>query len=173
VRLLLLSLALLALPARAEVDEDVKVQRYLADLYLGDSLELIQKLYPKAGDWPSHIEPRGNVTRVRVERRYAKKMPQSVDIMWVSLKNDRLVELQLIYSAAYSRRKSAEQLAGDFALIYGEPERRDNKFWWTDGKTVLRVMLAEIPALDEEGQPGKELRTSLQLMNADLFQRKY
>lgn len=171
IRLLLAFLPLLAFsPAFASDEETPAVQRYLASLALGDSLERIQRIYPPAQEWNSVIMPRGRVKRIRVERDNAKSFPNKVETMWLGMKRDRLVEVQLLYDAKYTRRKSAEQLAADLALIYGVPERTENKFWWTDGRTVLRVFNAEVPVL-KDGSEAKELRTCIQILEHGLFER--
>ena len=166
--LLLAALAALA-PARAQ--DDVPIQRYLAHLYLGDSLEVIQKVYPPAREWPSYREPRGGVRRYRVEREFAKSMPIGVETMWVGLKRDRLVEVQLVYDEEFTRRRPLEALARELSLTYGEPQRTDGKFWWTDGSTVLRAFHYE-HKLVSDGGTGIELRTALQLMEESLFRRR-
>lgn len=161
---------LAALPAFSQ-DEAPKVQRYLADLYLGDVMEDIQKIYPPAQEWPSHIEPRGQVRRYRIER-YALKVPvPEVDTIWLGMKKGRLVEVQLIYTAAHTRRQSVEKLASELSLIYGEGGRSGNRFWWTDGRTVLRASHAEVPVLAPGGGTKTELRTALQLAEEGLFRR--
>lgn len=165
----LLATALLLLGASWAKAGDDAIQRYLADLYLGDSLSTAQKLYPPTRDWPKYLEPRGRVNRIKVESRAAKKFPAHVETMWLGFKSDRLVEVELIYDAQYTREKSLDELASDLALIYGEPKRGEDRFWWSDGKTVLRTLSVSVPALDREGQPSSELRTALQLFNAGLF----
>ncbi len=163
-------LTLLALPApRARAyDDDAPIQRRLVDLYLGDALEDIQRIYAPAQEWPSHVEPKNHVTRYRVERSMLKSPDKDVDVMWLGLKHNRLVELQLIYDAKYTRAESVEALAQQLSLVYGEPESDNGKYWWTDGKTMLRVFYAEVPTL-KDGEKGVELRTSLQLADAWLF----
>lgn len=169
--LLLKAFALLfPLLGALRAEEDIAIQRYLAYLYLGDSLEDIQRVYPPSQEWPSYVEPRGKVTRLRVERAFAKSFPANVDVMWLGMKKDRLVEIQLLYSAKFSRGKSPEAWASDLALDYGEPKRNDTKFWWTDGKSVLRVFYANVPVI-KEGRESVELRTSIQVMEHGLFQR--
>lgn len=158
------------LPAAAFAQEEVSVQRYLAHLTLGDSLKDVQKIYVPTQEWPSYIEPRGHVKRIKVERASVKSMPRPIDILWLGMKKGRLVEIQLVYEAEHTRKKSVEALAGDLALIYGEPKSADGKYWWSDGKTVIRVFTAEVPALIE-GEKGVEFRTSLQLMEEGLFKR--
>jgi len=91
--------------------------------------------------------------------------------MWLGMKRDRLVEIQLIYDAAYTREESVEQLAGELSLIYGEPRRSQGKFWWTDGETVLRAFYAEVPSPQKDDAGAVELRTSLQVMDAGLFEK--
>lgn len=160
-------------PARAEPpEEEIVIQKYLADLYLGDSLEQIKIVYPPAAKWTSYREPRGGVDRIHIRRSQAKRFPPRVEALWLGLRKDRLVEIWLIYDADYSSEKSAEALASDLALIYGEPRRTGGRFWWTDGERVIRVINARLPALSPEREEGVELRTSIQLITADLFHRK-
>lgn len=168
----LLSAAVLffAAAAACRAQESQSLQRHLAHLYLGDVLEDIQRIYPPVRPWPSHVEPRGRVTRYRVEARAVSGMPLGIDRMWLGLKNGRLVEVQVIYDAAQTQKKPLEALVGELALIYGEPRRSSEKFWWGDGHTVLRAFRAEVPVL-QEGRKAIELRASLQLLDADLFKR--
>lgn len=158
------------LPAFAAAQESVTLQRYLENLYLGDALDDIRKVYKPLREWPSHIEPRGRVTRFRVDQGAAKGLPAAVAAMWLGMKRGRLVEMQFLYTAAYTRQKPVEALVDDLALIYGEPRSTDGKFWWADGKTVLRVFYTEVPVL-RRGAQETELRTSLQLLEAGLFKR--
>lgn len=174
--------------------ETPAVQRYWADLRLGDTLEEIQRIYPPAQEWPSRQEPRSGVTRWRVERAFAKSFPADVDTLWLGLRHGRLVEIQFIYDERFSSRKTADLLAEDLGLIYGEPRRSDSKFWWGDGRTILRVFTAEVPAAlsGKEGQPSSPaaaqddaagsaaaeggrsvvLRTSVQIMESGLLRRR-
>ena len=142
----LLLLFLAAVPAVCQ-DETPAIQRNLADLHLGDNIEEVQLIYPPAQEWPAQEERRVHVTRLRVEREAAKSFPSDAQVLWLGLRRGRLVDIQIIYDARYSRRRPAERLAQDLALIYGEPHRSNDKFWWTDGRTVLRVFDAELPAL--------------------------
>jgi len=99
----LLFLALLAAPALAGDDgyeDPPAIQRYLAELQLGDSLEDVQRIYPPAQDWPSHIDPRGRVTRYRVERGYAKSFPLWTHAMLLGFKRGRLVDIHVIYNSS-------------------------------------------------------------------------
>jgi hypothetical protein len=166
---LVLPLFLAAVPGVCQ-DETPAIQRTLANLHLGDTLEDIQLVYPPAQEWPSQEERRVHVTRLRVERESAKSFPSDAQVLWLGLRRGRLVDIQIIYDARYSRRRPAERLAQDLALIYGEPHRSNDKFWWTDGSTVLRVFDDELPA-----QPGAErsveLRTSVQIIERNLFRR--
>ena len=170
--LALLGVALLqpgAVPAFGQ-EEPPAIQRSLAGLSLGDSLKDVQRRYPPTQEWPAVVERRGRVRRLRVERQFAGSFPANVQTIWLGFRKSRLAEIQLIYDLNFSRRKSAERLAQDLALVYGEPRRSNDKFWWSDGRTVLRVFDAELPA-----QPGAEhsveLRTSVQIIERDLFSR--
>lgn len=165
------ALALLAPAPRARAADDApSIQRYLEDLNLGDSLEDVQRVYPPAQEWPVTVEKSAGVRRYRVERGATKHPAPRVDIMWLGFKHGRLVEIQLIYTSAGTRAKSVEDLAADLALTYGQPRFNGSKYWWEDGKTVLRVFDAELPTV-KDGGAEVELRTSLQLMEARLFKR--
>ena len=171
----LLLLGLLALPAFALAGEDgyedpPPIQRYLAELQLGDSLEDVQTIYPPAQDWPSYIDPRGRVTRYRVERGYAKTFPVTAQALLLGFKRGKLVDIQVVYNKKRSGEKTAEELARDLSLTYGEGERTGDKFWWTDGRTVMRVFPVETPTFID-GVRGVEWRTSLQVLEKDLYKR--
>lgn len=167
---LALSLGFLPAPSFAQDDETPKIQRKLAHLVLGDHLEDIEKIYQPAHEWPSKRELKRGVNRIRIERSAVKYPEAHVDTMFLGMRKDRLVEIQLVYDAAYTRSKSVEELAGELALIYGEPRHSQGKFWWSDGKTVLRTFYAEVPSSQDGG--AVELRTSLQVMNAGLFEKE-
>lgn len=168
-------LAAAALPSPALAGEDgyedpPPIQRYLAELQLGDSLEDVQRIYPPAQDWPSHVAPRGRVTRYRVEREYAKSFPSWTQTMLLGFKRGRLVDIQVIYNSKRSGEKTPEELARDLSLTYGEGERTRDKFWWTDSRTVLRVFSVEAPTF-KDGVSGVERRTSIQVLDKNLFDR--
>ncbi|MBI4678599.1 MAG: hypothetical protein HY748_13560 [Elusimicrobia bacterium] len=153
-------------------DEEVVLQKYLAHLYLGDPLETVRRIYPPTRDWPSYREPKGGVNRIKIQRVSAKHFPDEVDIMWVGMRGDRVVEIQLIYGADYTSETTPESLAKELALVYGEPKMSEtDKFYWTDGERVLRVFYAQVPVLRGKRKVA-EMRTSLQLMTADLVRRK-
>ena len=169
----LLLLALLAVPALADddgYDDPPAIQRYLAELQLGDSLEDVQRIYPPAQDWPSHIDPRGRVTRYRVERAYAKSFPNWTQALMLGFKRGKLVDIQVIYNAKRSGDKTAEELARDLSLTYGQGERTGDKFWWTDSRTVMRVYPVEVPTF-KDGVRGVEWRTSIQVLEKNLYLR--
>ncbi len=171
----LLLLALLAVPAALRADDDgyddpPPIQRYLAELQLGDSLEDVQRIYPPAQDWPSHVDPRGRVTRYRVERAYAKAFPNWTQALMLGFKNGRLADIQVIYNAKHSGEKTSEELARDLSLTYGEAERTGDKFWWTDSRTVMRVFPVEVPTF-KDGVRGVEWRTSIQVLDKGLWKR--
>lgn len=169
----LLLLALLAAPAAAGDDgyeDPPPIQRYLAELQLGDSLEDVQRIYPPAQDWPSHVDPRGRVTRYRVERAYAKSFPVTAQALLLGFKRGRLVDIQVVYNAKRSGEKTSEELARDLSLTYGEGDRTGDKFWWTDSRTVMRVFPVEVPTF-KDGVRGVEWRTSIQILDKDLWKR--
>ena len=169
----LLLLALLAVPTFAGDDgyeDPPAIQRYLAELQLGDSLEDVQRIYAPAQDWPSFVAPRGRVTRYRVERAYAKSFPNWTETMLLGFKRGRLVDIQVIYNSKRSGEKTAEELARDLSLTYGEGERTRGRFWWTDSRTVLRVFPVEVPTF-KDGVRGVERRTSIQILEKSLYSR--
>ena len=169
----LLALVLLAVPAFAGDDgyeDPPAIQRYLAELQLGDSLEDVQRIYPPAQDWPSHIDPRGRVTRYRVERAYAKSFPLWTQALMLGFKRGRLVDIQVIYNAKRSGEKTSEELARDLSLTYGEGERSGDKFWWTDNRTVMRTFPVEVPTF-KDGERGVAWHTSIQILDKDLYKR--
>jgi hypothetical protein len=171
--LALLLAAVLAAPARAGDDgyaDPPPIQRYLAELQLGDSFEDVQRIYAPAQDWPSHVEPRGRVTRYRVERAYAKHFPNWTQTLMLGFKRGRLVDIQVIYNAKRSGEKTSEELARDLSLTYGEGERTGPRFWWADGRTVMRVFPVEVPTF-EDGVRGVARRTSIQILEKHLYQR--
>lgn len=173
-RALLAALLLLPLSAaRVAADDDgydevPSLQRYLADLQLGDSLEDVQRIYPPSQDWPSHIDPRGRVKRYRVERDWAKYFPAWTQAMMLGFKHGRLVDIQIIYNKKRSGEKTYEELAGDLSLTYGEARRTGDKFWWQDFRTVLRVFPVEVPTF-VDGVNGTEWRTSMQVMDKGVY----
>ncbi|MBI5625423.1 MAG: hypothetical protein HY924_16720 [Elusimicrobia bacterium] len=160
------------LPAAADDEEPVVIQKYLAHLYLNDSLETVKRIYPPTREWPSYREPKGGVTRIKVQGVSAKNFPQEVDLLWVGMRGDRVVEIQLVYSAAYSSETTPDSLAQELALIYGEPKKSETgKFYWSDGERVLRVFYTDVPVLRGR-RKVVEMRTTLQLLSADLLHRK-
>ena len=163
---LLAALLLAASPAFAGSDEPIRQD--LAGLRLGDTLEDVQTIYPPATDWPAWVDPRGAVKRYKVERHMAKAFPTWTTVMNLGFKRGRLVEIQLIYSAERTRQKPHEELAADLSLKYGQPQRDDARFWWSDGDTVLRVFPAEIPVV-KDGVKAVEWRTSEQVLREDLY----
>ena len=169
-------LAVLILPAflpaaRAQEEDDTPpLQRYLVDVSLGDNLERVKRVYPPAQEWPAAIDPRTGVTRYRVERGNAKSYPAHVESLYLGFKRGRLVEIEVIYNAKQSRTHTVEKVAGEYALIYGEAKRTDDRFYWSDGKTVLRVFPAEIPIL-KDGAHAFEWRTAVQVFDHGLAGR--
>ncbi len=171
--LALLAVAALAAPALADddgYDDPPAIQRYLAELQLGDSLEDVQRIYAPAQDWPSSVDPRGRVTRYRVERAYAKSFPNWTQALLLGFKRGKLVDIQVVYNAKRSGEKTAEALARDLSLTYGEGDRAGDKFWWADGRTVIRVFPVEVPTF-KDGVRGVEWRTSIQVVEKDVHRR--
>jgi hypothetical protein len=167
-------LALLILPALAPVaraqenDEDTPLQRYLVHVQLGDGLERVRRVYPPAQEWPATIEPRTGVTRYKVERGGAKAFPPKVQTLYLGFKKGSLVEIEVVYDEKESRTLTVEKVAGEYALIYGEARRSDDRFFWSDGKTVLRVFPAEIP-ITKDGEHAVSWLTAVQVFDKGLF----
>jgi hypothetical protein len=170
-----LLLALLIVPAapaaRAqEDDEAVSIQRYLVDVQLGDGLESVRRVYPPAQEWPSTVDERTGVTRYRVSRGTAKEFPARVETIFFGFKKGRLAEIEVIYDAKKSNAETVEKLAGEYALVYGEPKRSGDRFWWTDGRTVMRVFPAEVP-ITKDGDKAVSWRTAVQIFDHGLSGR--
>ena len=174
-----LLLAALILPfvlpaARAQEEDDIPaVQRYLVRVHLGDSLRSVRKTYPPAQDWPSTVEPRTGVTRYRVERAGAKEFPAHAQTLYLGFRHGNLVEIEVVYDEEQSRAHTVEKVAGEYALVYGVPKRTDERFYWSDGKTVLRVFYAETPVAKdgERGEHAVAWRTAVQLFDHGLSAR--
>lgn len=168
-----LLLALLLLPAtsavRAQDEETQPIQRYLVNLQLGDDLEEVRRIYPPAQEWPSSVEPRGKITRYRVERAWAKRFPPKVQILYLGFRKGRLVEIEAIYDAKFSAEKTHGMLAGELSLLYGEPGHTGERFWWADSKTVMRVFPAELPVL-KDGAKAVEWHTAIQIYQKGVFE---
>ncbi|MDE2512119.1 MAG: hypothetical protein KGL74_13425 [Elusimicrobia bacterium] len=167
-----LLLALLILPAfpraaRADDDEeDVKIQRYLVSLQLGDNIEEVRRVYPPASEWPV-VENKNGVTRYRVEKSMAKIFPPHVETLFVGFKKGRLVEIQTVFDEKKSRAQPVNKLAGEYALVYGEGHLSGNRFWWSDGRTVLRVFHSDVP-LAGDGADAVAWRTAVQVFDQSL-----
>jgi hypothetical protein len=138
----------------------------LADLKLGDTLSTVKRLYKPLRDWPSQTVKEG-LLRLRVGREDMEEAPPGIEAMRLGVRRGRVVDIQLVYDAEYTRKKPVAALVDDLSLVYGDPHRNESKFWWVDGATVIRIFYEEVPT----GKDGKavELRTSQQVLDADLF----
>lgn len=173
-----LLLALLILPAfvraaRAQddsYDDTPALQRYLVDVRLGDDLERVRRVYPPALEWPATIEKRTGVTRYRVSRGDAKEFPEHVETMYLGFKRNRLVEIEIVYDESRSRAQTVGKLAGEYALVYGEGKRSGDRYYWSDGKTVLRIFHADIP-IAKDGANAFAWRTAVQIFDEGLTGR--
>jgi hypothetical protein len=110
------------------------------------------------------------VTRYQVERGAAKAFPAGVQEMFLGFRLRRLVEVEIIYNEERSRDQGVEKVAGEYALLYGESKRSGDRFWWADGKTVLRVFPVEVPA-SVDGAKAVAWRTAVQVFDHSLFER--
>jgi hypothetical protein len=159
--------------ARAEDDEAEEapaIQRYLEHIQLGDSISQVKRVYPPATDWPGTDQVNSGVTRYKLERGTTKVFPARVETLYLGFKRDRLVEIEIVYDEKRSRAQTVEKLAGEYALVYGEARRSDERFWWSDGRTVLRVFPAEIP-IKKDGAHAVEWRTAVQVFERGLSSR--
>jgi hypothetical protein len=142
------------------------IQQYLVSLRLGDNLDQIKMIYPPTQDWPKFREPGGRVVRINIERGYSKWFPPGVATLRLGMRRGRLVHMQVIHDRDESRRKPLEQLVLDLALVYGEPRRSGEAYFWADGSRILAASNAEIATGREE---EVEVRTSLELMDEDYY----
>ena len=164
--------AVLQTAARAQEEDDVPaLRRDLAGLSLGDSLGRVRRLYPPAREWPATVERRTGVTRYRVESGGTKAFPARTEMLYLGFKGGRLVEIEVVYDEERSRVQTVEKVVGEYALIYGEAKSSDDRFWWSDGRTVLRVFHAEIP-LAADGAHAVAWRTAVQLFDHGLADRQ-
>ena len=170
-RALLLAALLLPAARPARADDAPKVQRYLADLRLGDDLETVRRVYPPAREWPGSSSGGGDMVRYRVERSWAKAFPRDAQTLFVGFLRGRLVEIEIVYGSRLSARQPVDKLAGEYALIYGEPRRTAERFWWADDRTVLRVFPVEVPAR-KAGPRAVEIRTGVQVFDRRAFERR-
>ncbi|MFH2201728.1 MAG: hypothetical protein ABIJ96_01295 [Elusimicrobiota bacterium] len=155
---------MLLLAASRPASAQSSIQRYLASLRLGDGIKQIEMVYPPTRKWQRQKEPKGGVVRIRIEREDSEWFPAKVKTVLLGMRRGRLVHIRLVYDKEYSRQKPFGELAVDLSLIYGEPRRyRESYFWW-DSSTVLAVAKAEIKT-----EKGQELRTSQELMERSYF----
>lgn len=154
---------LLALPASA-----ARIQRLLADLQLGDDRAMVEKVYPPKKEWKV-LKDKAGYERLTLVPGDAKNFPEGVAELRLALKRGRLVLIQLVYDAEASRKKPLNRLVRELQMAYGEARRAGQAYWWAGSGAVVRAKDAELPV------PGKEerveLRTSLELMDRDLFGR--
>ena len=171
-----LLLAALILPAffpaaRAQEDDEAPaLQRYLVDVRLGDGLERVRRVYPPAQDWPMTVDSKSGVTRYRVERGSAKAFPAHVETLYLGFKKGRVAEIEIVYDERQSRVETVEKVAGAYALDYGLGKKTEDRFWWSDGRTVLRVFPAEIPVV-KDGAHAVAWRTAVQIFDRGLAGR--
>jgi hypothetical protein len=172
--LLLPAFFLAVLPASAR--QDASIQRYLASLELGDTLEIIKRVYPPVHEWSVEKLPEGELSRVVIERGQAKGLPGQMDRLTLDLRRGRLVYMRLVYDADSSRKKPLGEVVVDLSLMYGEPHRSGVSYWWGDSKTVIRAANEELVLGEKEARKVRpksvELRTSIELMERKIFQSK-
>ncbi|HAH08064.1 MAG TPA: hypothetical protein DCM05_16330 [Elusimicrobia bacterium] len=163
VSLLALLLVLSAVPASA-----ARIQRLLADLQLGDTRDMVEKVYPPKKTWKV-VKDKAGFERITLVPGDAKGFPETLAELRLTLRRGRLVLIQLVYDEDASRKTPLNELVGELSLAYGEARRAGQAYWWSGSGAVVRARQAELKA------PGKEerveLRTSLELMDRDLFGR--
>lgn len=141
--------ALAVLSTRAQGDEETPpIFRHAADLRLGDAFESARRTYSALSNEACETA-RGGVKLCRVERG-AGKFPAGVETLRLSFRRGRLVAIEQGFDAKTSGTRSVEKLAGDYALDYGVPRRTGDSFFWSDGKTDLRVFARKIPVVQEK-----------------------
>jgi hypothetical protein len=146
------------------------MQRYLANLSLGDTLREIHLIYRPAQEWPSYVEPKGRVDRIKVEGSWVKSMPLHIETLWLGMKKGRLAQIQVIYDAAYTLKKPWWAVAEEIAGIYGAPSCGEDSCSWSDDQIVLTVFDAQLPAL-KWGKQNIERRTAVELVEENLPRR--
>ncbi len=149
----------------APAGERGSIQRYLASLKLGDTLKQIKLIYPPTRKWSKYREPGGRVKRIIIERGYSKWFPPRVSTIRLGMRRRKLMHIQLIYDRDSSKRKHLSELVVDLSLIYGEPRRWGETYFWFDRSLVIAVSNAKL----KTGR-GHEFRTSLELMEKGYFE---
>ena len=181
-RALLLILALAAGAARAQDDAPLLVQPHLFGLYLGDGLRDARRRLPPRRAWPYTDDRRLGVRRYRLEAADTKGFPPHLHALYLGFRDGELVEIEGVYDDDYSRRETYDKLARDYELLYGVPHQSQGRFWWDDGRTVLRVFPAELPAAADGAvvssasvsSPGPSVlawRTGVQIFRRSVFAR--
>ena len=163
-----LLVALLALGGQARAQEDEppqSIQRYLESLRLGDYLKEVRLVYPPLREWPSFRSPGATVTRIQIERPYAKNFPKQVETLRLGFKWGQLVRIQVIYSERRAKEKPLEKIVVELSMLYGEPKRRGMVYMWLDGRTVLRAFNEEISSA---GGSAVEMRPSVEIYDDGL-----
>jgi len=150
-------------PAAAE---EASIQHYLESIILGDTVEQVEMVYPPKKKWPRSREPKTRLDRIELEKGTAKFFPAWARKMLLGLRRGRVARIQVIYDKARSRKKPLELLAVDYSLVYGEPRRIGETYCWWDSSRVLVASNVQIPS--GRGK-GKEVRTSLELMERKYF----
>ena len=179
--LLLVLLLFAAGGARAQ-DDATTLQPHLFGLYLGDSLRDVRRRLPPARPWPAVKDKRLGVTRYRLDAGDVKGFPPHLHALNLGFRDGGLVEIEGVYDDDYSRRETYEQLARDYELLYGVPHQSQGRFWWDDGRTVLRVFPAELPAAADgavvssaaapsSGPSVLAWRTGVQIFRRSVFAR--
>lgn len=151
----------LALPVHAE-DTAVAIQRLLVNLKLGNWMGTVKTVYPPTRDWPSIMDPGGEVKRYTIERSYARGFPDDVETLRLGFYGRKLVRIQAIFDRDRTRKEPLEELVVTLSTTYGEPRRRGMTFIWRDGDTVLRAFNEELPSPDGSGM---EMRVSMEIMD--------
>ena len=130
-------------PASVFAEEELRIQRYLEGLMLGDQMRQIQVVFPKKGAWPKTKEPDSKLNRIHLREGAARYFPTNMDEIDLGMRRKGLVSIRIIYSRAESRRKPLGEVVIDYSLVYGEPRRYEETYFWFDRRTVLAVYHTE------------------------------
>jgi hypothetical protein len=141
------------------------IQRYLISLKLGDTMKEIHAVYPPKKKWRKSKERNTRLTRILIEKGSSKWFPGNVGAVRLGMRRGKLAHLQVVYNRDYSRKKTVGELVRDYSLIYGEPRRYGDSYFWWDSETVLAVSNAEVKTAK-----GVEFRTRLELMEKGYFE---
>ncbi|MBI3548780.1 MAG: hypothetical protein HY078_07070 [Elusimicrobia bacterium] len=152
--------------AGAFEDISVPIQRILVNITLGNKLKHVKTLCPPSREWPTIMEPGGEISRVMIERSYARNFPDHVAALQLGVRYGKLVRIKAVFDAEQTHKEPLETMVVKLSTMYGEPRRQGYAYVWRDSRTVLRASNEELPTADGA---SVQLHASLEVMDADTY----